>query len=66
MFESSRLGRDFFNRETLKVARELLGMRLVRIDSRQRLSGVIIEAEAYRGDEDQSCHARTGQTPRTR
>jgi DNA-3-methyladenine glycosylase len=66
MFESSRLGRDFFNRETLQVARELLGMRLVRIDSRQRLSGVIIEAEAYRGEEDQGCHAHAGRTPRTR
>lgn len=66
MFESSRMGRDFFNRETLQVARELLGMRLVRIDSRRRISGVIVEAEAYRGEEDQGCHARAGQTPRTR
>jgi DNA-3-methyladenine glycosylase len=31
-----------------------------------RLSGLIIEAEAYRGQEDQGCHARAGLTGRTR
>ncbi len=31
-----------------------------------RLSGIIVEAEAYRGQEDQGCHARAGLTPRTR
>lgn len=65
MFVSSRIGRDFFKRETLQVARDLLGMRLVRIDSGQRISGAIVEAEAYRGEGDQGCHARAGWTPRT-
>ncbi len=66
MIDSSRLGRDFFEGGTLQVARELLGMRLVRVDAGQRISGVIVEAEAYRGEEDQGCHARSGLTPRTR
>jgi len=66
MPESERLARSFFSRSTLKVARELLGMRLVRQEEGMRLGGVIREVEAYRGEEDQGCHARAGLTPRTR
>jgi DNA-3-methyladenine glycosylase len=62
---STRLSRDFYNRSTLQVARDLLGARLVRIENDKRLSGVIVETEAYRGEEDQGCHARAGRTPRT-
>lgn len=65
MFESRRLERDFFNRSTPQVARELLGMRLVRLNRGQRVSGLILEVEAYHGEEDQGCHARAGLTPRT-
>jgi DNA-3-methyladenine glycosylase len=60
-----RLPRQFFDRPTLQVARELLGMRLVRLEDGQRRSGRIIETEAYRGEEDQGCHAYHGKTPRT-
>jgi DNA-3-methyladenine glycosylase len=60
-----RLRRNFFNRPTLTVARELLGRRMVRIDEDGvRLSGIIIETEAYIGTEDQGCHARSGRTSR--
>ena len=31
-----------------------------------RVSGMIVEVEAYRGEEDQGCHARAGLTPRTK
>ena len=62
---SSRLERDFFNRYTVQVARDLLGARLVRLEGAQRISGIIIETEAYHGEEDQGCHARAGLTPRT-
>ncbi len=58
------LPRAFFARETRQVARSLLGARLVRIDRGRRLSGIIVEAEAYIGQEDQGCHARYGRTPR--
>lgn len=60
----ARLGRDFFARDTLTVARELLGQRLVRLLDGERLSGRIIEVEAYVGEEDQACHARCGRTER--
>ncbi len=62
---STRLSRDFFNRSTLGVARDLLGARLVRLEDEQRIGGIIVEAEAYRGETDQGCHARAGRTPRT-
>ncbi|MBN1975937.1 MAG: DNA-3-methyladenine glycosylase [Anaerolineae bacterium] len=60
----ARLGRDFFARDTLTVARELLGRRLVRLLDGERLSGRIVEVEAYVGEEDQACHARSGRTER--
>jgi DNA-3-methyladenine glycosylase len=62
---SNRLSRHFFARSTLQVARDLLGARLVRLDRGKRLSGIIIETEAYHGEQDQGCHARAGLTPRT-
>jgi DNA-3-methyladenine glycosylase len=62
---SSKLNADFFARPTLIVARELLGQRLVRMVDGQRLSGIIVETEAYIGEEDTACHASKGRTPRT-
>ncbi len=56
---------EFFNRPTLKVARELLGCRLVRILDDIRLVGVITETEAYIGETDLGCHAKAGRTQRT-
>jgi DNA-3-methyladenine glycosylase len=65
VFPASRLSYSFFARPALQVARELLGARLVRLENGQRLSGLIIETEAYSGEEDLGCHARVGRTPRT-
>jgi DNA-3-methyladenine glycosylase len=59
-----RLERGFFARDTLAVARELLGQRLVRILDGERLSGRIVEVEAYIGEDDEACHARSGRTER--
>lgn len=61
----SRLKRGFFDRDTLTVARELLGQRLVRVIEGRRLSGRIAEVEAYVGEDDAACHASAGRTPRT-
>lgn len=47
------------------MARDLLGKRLVRVDNENYLAGIISEAEAYRGEADQACHARAGRTKRT-
>jgi DNA-3-methyladenine glycosylase len=59
------LGQDFFDRPTLRVARELLGQRLVLEIEGQRLSGRIVETEAYIGPEDSASHASKGRTART-
>jgi len=61
---ASLLDRAFFNRDTLTVARNLLGKRLVRCIRGQRLSGMVVETEAYLGAEDSASHAFRGQTPR--
>lgn len=60
----ARLGRAFFERYTPTVARGLLGCRLVRIVDGKRLSGAIVETEAYRGDKDPASHAFRGRTER--
>lgn len=55
----------FYDREVVDVARNLLGMRLVRWQDGKRIAGIISETEAYRGEEDLACHARVGRTKRT-
>ena len=60
----SRLVREFFTRDTLIVARDLLGTRLVRVLDGERLSGTIVECEAYIGQDDTACHASRGCTSR--
>jgi DNA-3-methyladenine glycosylase len=64
--EADRLSPDFFLRDVLDVAPDLLGKVLVRrfqdgLTERYR----IVETEAYRGVEDVACHASKGRTPRT-
>ena len=67
------LDRAFFSRDPRRVARELLGKVLVRqrehADLRQaagaRLTGRIVEVEAYLGAEDPAAHAAAGNTART-
>ncbi len=63
---TSRLTRCFFDRPTLAVASDLLGKRLVKLESAGRLSGIINEVEAYIGSKDQACHAHRGKTRRNR
>jgi DNA-3-methyladenine glycosylase len=54
-----------FERSTLVVARELLGQRLVKVESGgRRVGGRIVEAEAYIGRRDLGCHAHVGRTRR--
>ncbi|BAO43345.1 DNA-3-methyladenine glycosylase [Thiolapillus brandeum] len=62
----SRLDKVFFRRDAVTVARDLLGKSLVRRYHGELMSGVIVEAEAYVGEEDTACHASRGCTPRTR
>ncbi|CAG0934865.1 Putative 3-methyladenine DNA glycosylase [Thermoflexales bacterium] len=60
-----RLTRSFYNHPTRQLAQALLGCRLVRRWQGQRLSGLIVETEAYIGETDLACHARAGRTART-
>ncbi|MDI6742394.1 MAG: DNA-3-methyladenine glycosylase [Smithella sp.] len=60
----SILDRKFYHRDTLRVARELLGKKLVRRINGVELSGMIAETEAYCGLEDSACHAHRGKTQR--
>ena len=59
------LPRDFYNRSTLVVARELIGARLVRILEGVKLAGIITETEAYISENDLACHCKAGRTART-
>lgn len=64
--KSKRLGFDFYNRDVLEVAPELIGKILVRsFDDKTTQRFLITEIEAYRGTEDLACHASKGRTPRT-
>lgn len=57
-----KLSRDFYTRsDVLEVARDLLGKKLVVPNrSGSRVSGIIVETEAYRGPEDRASHAFGG------
>jgi DNA-3-methyladenine glycosylase len=51
-----QLTRDFFNRTTEIVARDLLGKYLVRKTNKGDMIGIILEVEAYLGPNDKACH----------
>lgn len=61
-----KLTRDFFDRNTIIVAKELLGKYLVhKFDNVERI-GKIVEVEAYLGEHDLAAHSSKGMTPRTK
>lgn len=64
MKSGTPLSREFYNRPVLVVARDLLGMRLVRKLGGQRVAGIILETEGYDGESDLACHAHVGRTRR--
>ncbi|MFX1496037.1 MAG: DNA-3-methyladenine glycosylase [Promethearchaeota archaeon] len=57
MSELERLNREFFDRKTVQVTKELLGKYLVRKTKRGNIIGKIIEVEAYLGPYDKASHS---------
>ena len=60
------LPREFYLRPVQIVARDMLGKRLIHLIGNQRVGGIIVEAEAYDGEQDLACHARVGKTERNK
>ena len=51
------LPREFYSKDTVKVAKNLLGKKIIRKIGRHEVSGIIIETEAYRHKDDPASHA---------
>lgn len=60
------LSKSFYARDTVKVARDLLGKKLVRKIGDKKMSGIISETEAYRHTDDPASHAFGGLTDRNK
>ena len=60
-----RLPRRFYDRDTILVARELLGKHLVHVTQGVERIGRIVEVEAYLGPHDLAAHSARGRTART-
>ena len=58
--EGPVLGPEFFDRDTMAVARDLLGKVLVRQVKGKRLWGRLVEVEAYLGPDDLAAHSSGG------
>ena len=61
-----RIERDFFERDTLTVAQNLIGQVLVRKTPDGETAGIIVETEAYLGNIDPAAHSYKRQTERVR
>jgi DNA-3-methyladenine glycosylase len=60
-----KLPREFYDRDTILVARELLGKLLVHRAGDLARIGKIVEVEAYLGEHDLAAHSSKGRTART-
>jgi DNA-3-methyladenine glycosylase len=61
-----KLPREFYDRKTITVARDLLGKLLVHVSGGVERVGRIVEVEAYLGPHDLAAHSSKGLTPRTK
>ncbi|WP_369900807.1 DNA-3-methyladenine glycosylase [Bacillus manliponensis] len=51
---------SFYEGDTLQIAKQLLGQKLVHIVGGVKRSGIIVEVEAYQGPEDKAAHSYGG------
>ncbi len=65
LMKTKKLPREFYERDTHVVAKELLGKLLVRTWHGKKLIVRITEVESYVGEDDKASHASRGRTPRT-
>ena len=61
-----KLDRPFYDRDTVIVAKELLGKYLVHVADGVERIGKIVEVEAYLGPHDLAAHSAKGLTERTK
>lgn len=62
----SFLPREFYARDTIIVAKKLLGKKLIRKIGDKKISGIITETEAYKHKDDPASHAFRKKTERNR
>ena len=62
---SSILPLTFFERPAVRVARDLLGKKIVRCSGGARIASTIVETEAYEGVHELASHSSKGRTSRT-
>ncbi len=60
MISGKILGTDFFKRDTVEVAKNLLGKKIIRNISGNFFCAKIVETEAYLGLRDRACHSYGG------
>ncbi|WP_298627110.1 DNA-3-methyladenine glycosylase [uncultured Legionella sp.] len=60
-----KLPKEFYARDTITVAKELLGKLMVHQDGACERIGKIVEVEAYLGQQDLASHSSKGKTKRT-
>lgn len=61
-----KLTREFYDRDTIVVAQDLLGKYLVHVTDGIERIAKIVEVEAYLGPHDLAAHSAKGMTPRTK
>ncbi len=61
-----KLPKEFYLRNAVIAARELIGKYVFRKINGNVLSGIIVETEAYTGRTDPAAHSYKGKTPETR
>lgn len=57
MMKESKLGKDFYSRTAVEVAKDLLGKYIIHIVNGRELIAKVVETEAYMGQTDKAAHS---------